>query len=131
MNTTIDTSLDTTMDITEKELKYLGLLSKQFPNSASAASEIMNLQAILNLPKGTEHFLADIHGEYEAFIHVLKNASGTIRTKVESLFSGQIREQELRQLCTLIYYPAWLRTGLPLQIGTRSPSISSSKSCSG
>lgn len=106
MNTTIYTSLDTTMDITEKELKYLGLLSKQFPNSASAASEIMNLQAILNLPKGTEHFLADIHGEYEAFIHVLKNASGTIRTKVESLFSGQIREQELRQLCTLIYYPA-------------------------
>ena len=91
------------MDITERELKYLGLLSKQFPNAASAASEIMNLQAILNLPKGTEHFLADIHGEYEAFIHVLKNASGTIRTKVESLFAGQIREQELRQLCTLIY----------------------------
>ena len=83
------------MDITERELKYLGLLSKQFPNAASAASEIMNLQAILNLPKGTEHFLADIHGEYEAFIHVLKNASGTIRTKVESLFAGQIREQEL------------------------------------
>ena len=64
MNTTIDTSLDTTMDITEKELKYLGLLSKQFPNSASAASEITNLQAILNLPTGTEHFLADIHAAY-------------------------------------------------------------------
>ena len=93
------------MDITERELKYLGLLSKQFPNAATAASEIINLQAILNLPKGTEHFLADIHGEYEAFIHVLKNASGTIRVKVETLFLGQIREQELRQLCTLIYYP--------------------------
>ena len=93
------------MDITERELKYLGLLSKQFPNAAAAASEVINLQAILNLPKGTEHFLADIHGEYEAFIHVLKNASGTIRTKVEALFLGQIREQELRRLCTLIYYP--------------------------
>ena len=93
------------MNITERELKYLGLLSKQYPTVASAASEIINLRAILNLPKGTEHFLADIHGEYEAFIHVLKNASGTIRVKVENLFLGQIREQELRQLCTLIYYP--------------------------
>lgn len=89
----------------EKDLKYLRLLSKQFPSAASAASEIMNLQAILNLPKGTEHFLADIHGEYEAFIHVLKNASGTIRRKVNELFGGQIREQERRALCTLIYYP--------------------------
>ena len=93
------------MNITERELKYLGLLSKQYPSAASAAAEIINLSAILNLPKGTEHFLADIHGEYEAFIHVLKNASGTIRIKVENLFLGQIREQELRQLCTLIYYP--------------------------
>ena len=82
------------MNITERELKYLGLLSKQYPTAASAASEIINLRAILNLPKGTEHFLADIHGEYEAFIHVLKNASGTIRVKVENLFLGQIREQE-------------------------------------
>lgn len=93
------------MEHIEKDLKYLRLLSKQFPSAASAASEIMNLQAILNLPKGTEHFLADIHGEYEAFIHVLKNASGTIRRKVNELFGGQIREQERRALCTLIYYP--------------------------
>ena len=91
--------------MTTTELKYLNLLGTQFPNRAAAASEIINLQAILNLPKGTEHFLADIHGEYEAFIHVLKNASGNIRLKVNSLFKGHIREQEIRELCTLIYYP--------------------------
>ncbi len=89
----------------EKDLKYLRQLAKQFPSSASVASEIMNLQAILNLPKGTEHFLADVHGEYEAFAHVLKNASGTIRTKVYDLFGGQVRDSELKELCTLIYYP--------------------------
>lgn len=93
------------MDTNAQELKYLSLLSKQFPSSATAASEIINLQAILSLPKGTEHFLADVHGEYEAFIHVLKNASGNIRIKVNELFSGRIREQEIRELCTLIYYP--------------------------
>lgn len=90
---------------TEQELKYLDLLSNSFPSVAGVASEIINLQAILNLPKGTEHFLADIHGESEAFIHVLKNASGTIRTKVHDLFGGQIRDQERKELCTLIYYP--------------------------
>lgn len=89
----------------EQDLRYLRLLSKQFPTMAAAASEIMNLQAIMNLPKGTEHFLADVHGEYEAFIHVLKNASGTIKRKVNELFGGHIREQELKELCTLIYYP--------------------------
>ncbi len=91
--------------MTTTELKYLNLLGSQFPNRAAVASEIINLEAILNLPKGTEHFLADIHGEYEAFIHVLKNASGNIRIKVNSLFKGHIREQEIRELCTLIYYP--------------------------
>ncbi len=93
------------MELNAKDLKYLNLLAGQFPNSAVAASEVMNLQAILNLPKGTEHFLADIHGEYEAFIHVLKNASGTIRVKVNDLFGGRVREEEIRKLCTLIYYP--------------------------
>lgn len=93
------------MESNNRELRYLKLLAKQFPNSASAASEIINLQAILSLPKGTEHFLADVHGEYEAFIHVLKNASGNIRIKVNDLFGGRIREQEIRELCTLIYYP--------------------------
>lgn len=88
-----------------RDLKYLRLLAKQFPSSAAVATEIINLQAILSLPKGTEHFLADIHGEYEAFIHVLKNASGNIKIKVNELFSGRVREQEIRELCTLIYYP--------------------------
>ena len=63
--------------------KYLNLLSRSFPTVADAAREVINLEAILNLPKGTEHFLADLHGEHEAFIHVLKNASGNIKRKVE------------------------------------------------
>ena len=62
------------MNITERELKYLGLLSKQYPTAASAASEIINLRAILNLPKGKQHFLSDIHGDYDPYIHVIKNA---------------------------------------------------------
>lgn len=87
-------------------MKFLELLSRSFPTIAAASTEIINLQAILHLPKGTEHFLADIHGEYEAFHHVLKTASGNIRRKVEDLFGTTLREAEKRQLCTLIYYPA-------------------------
>lgn len=90
----------------EKDMRYLQLLSQSFPTVAEASTEIINLQAILNLPKGTEHFLADIHGEYEAFIHVLKNASGNIKRKVNELFGNTLRESEKRELCTLIYYPA-------------------------
>ena len=86
-------------------MRYLQLLSQSFPTVAEASTEIINLQAILNLPKGTEHFLADIHGEYEAFQHVLKNASGNIKRKVNELFGTTLREQEKRELCTLIYYP--------------------------
>jgi fructose-1,6-bisphosphatase-3 len=86
-------------------MHYLQLLSNLFPNIASAATEIINLEAIMNLPKGTEHFLADLHGESAAFQHVLKNASGNIRRKVSELFKGDIREAERRELCTLIYYP--------------------------
>lgn len=85
--------------------RYLELLSHSFPTVAEASTEIINLQAILNLPKGTEHFLADIHGEYEAFQHVLKNASGNIKRKVNELFGNTLREAEKRELCTLIYYP--------------------------
>ena len=90
----------------EEDMRYLQLLSQSFPTVAEASTEIINLQAILNLPKGTEHFLADIHGEYEAFIHVLKNASGNIKRKVNELFGNTLRESEKRELCTLIYYPA-------------------------
>ena len=88
-----------------RDMHYLQLLSTSFPTIASAATEIINLEAILNLPKGTEHFLADLHGESQAFQHVLKNASGNIRRKVSELFKGDIREAERRELCTLIYYP--------------------------
>ena len=88
-----------------KELKYLKLLSKSFPSIASASTEIINLKAILHLPKGTEHFLADLHGEAEAFQHVLKNASGTIRTKVNEIFGQTLRDSQKKELCTLIYYP--------------------------
>lgn len=90
----------------EEDMRYLQLLSQSFPTVAEASTEIINLQAILNLPKGTEHFLADIHGEYEAFIHVLKNASGNIKRKVNEQFGNTLRESEKRELCTLIYYPA-------------------------
>ncbi|MDE6295239.1 MAG: fructose-1,6-bisphosphatase [Muribaculaceae bacterium] len=85
--------------------RILELLSRSFPNASAAATEIINLEAILNLPKGTEHFVADIHGEYEAFSHILKNASGNIRRKVSELFHTSMREEEMRQFCSLIYYP--------------------------
>lgn len=87
------------------DMKYLQLLSHSFPNISEASTEIINLQAILNLPKGTEHFLADLHGEHEAFLHVLKNASGNISRKVNELFGNTLRDADKRELCTLIYYP--------------------------
>ncbi len=87
------------------DLRYLHLLSNTYPTVADAAREIINLEAILNLPKGTEHFLADLHGEHQAFIHVLKNASGNIKRKVSEIFGNTIRESEKKELCTLIYYP--------------------------
>lgn len=86
-------------------MKYLQLLAQSFPNIPEASTEIINLQAILNLPKGTEHFVADIHGEYEAFLHILKNASGNIQRKVNELLGNLMRESDARELCTLIYYP--------------------------
>lgn len=89
----------------ERDLHYLELLAKSFPNVPAASTEIINLSAILNLPKGTEHFLADIHGEHEAFIHVLKNASGRIKLKVDEIFGEYMPAQSKKELCTLIYYP--------------------------
>ena len=88
------------------ELKrHLKILSKQYTNIEQVAEEIINLQAILNLPKGTELFLSDIHGEYGSFSHILNNGSGIIRNKIEDIFNNQITERERRQLATLIYYP--------------------------
>lgn len=89
----------------ESDRRILELLSQNFGNISAAATEIINLEAILNLPKGTEHFIADIHGEAEAFLHILKNASGNIKRKVNELFSTSMREEDIRQLCSLIYYP--------------------------
>ena len=86
-------------------MRYLQLLSRNFPTVASASTEIINLSAILNLPKSTEHFLADIHGQHEAFLHVLKNAAGNIKRKVNEIFGHTMREAEKKELCTLMYYP--------------------------
>lgn len=88
-----------------KEIKYLKLLSDTFPSIQAASTEIINLEAIMNLPKGTEHFLTDIHGEDETFSHVLANASGVVKRKVEDVFGKTLREREKKQLTTLIYYP--------------------------
>ena len=87
------------------DLRYLRLLARDFPTVSSVTTEIINLEAILHLPKPTEHFLADLHGENEAFQHVLRNASGNIKRKVNDLFGNTLREKEKKDLCTLIYYP--------------------------
>ncbi len=87
------------------DLRYLKLLARNFPTVSAVTTEIINLEAILHLPKPTEHFLADLHGEDEAFRHVLRNASGNIKRKVRELFGNTLREREIRDLCTLIYYP--------------------------
>ena len=89
----------------ESERRLLELLAQTYPDVSSASSEIMNLEAIMSLPKGTEHFVADLHGEYEAFQHILRNASGNIKRKVTEAFGTQLRDSEIRQLCSLIYYP--------------------------
>ena len=89
----------------EADRRILELLSQNFPNISAASTEIINLEAILNLPKGTEHFVADVHGEYEAFRHILKNASGNIKRKVTEIFGSTMRDSEIKELCSLIYYP--------------------------
>jgi len=93
------------MPIDDKDLSYLKLLARQYPTISAASTEIINLNAILNLPKATEHFIADVHGEYEAFLHVLKNGSGSIRRKIEETFADTMLKKEKRSLATLIYYP--------------------------
>lgn len=89
----------------DQSLKYLRLLSEHFPTQQSVFTEIINLQAILNLPKGTEHFMSDLHGEYEAFLHILNNCSGVVREHVDDIFGDGLSEEEKGDLCTLIYYP--------------------------
>ena len=97
--------MKTTSKDIENDIRFLRLLADSFPTIADASTEIINLQAILNLPKGTEHFLADLHGEYKSFQHVLRNASGNIKRKVNDIFGNELREAEKKELCTLIYYP--------------------------
>lgn len=92
-------------ELSPADRKYLELLSEKFPTAQSAYTEIINLEAILRLPKGTEHFVSDVHGEYEAFKHILSNCSGVIRERVESIFRFELARGEQADLCTLIYYP--------------------------
>ncbi len=87
------------------EGRYLQSMADLYPNIAKASTEIINLQSILNLPKGTEHFLTDIHGEYESFLHVLKNGSGSVRRKIDEEFGNSLSERDKKALATLIYYP--------------------------
>jgi len=93
------------MNITDDRIKFLRLLSEKYCSRQQVCTEIINLQAILNLPKGTEHFMSDLHGEYEAFSHILNNSAGVIREKVDMLFEETLTPRERSSLCTLIYYP--------------------------
>ena len=88
-----------------RDLDYLKLMAREYPTVKTAASEIINLTAICGLPKGTEYFFSDLHGEYEAFIHLLRSSSGIIRAKIEETFGHIIPEEEQEQLANLIYYP--------------------------
>ena len=89
----------------EMELKYLKSLAKLYPSVAAASTEIINLQSVLNLPKGTEHFMTDLHGEYEQFFHVLKNGSGSVKKKINEEFGNTLSKKDKSGLATLIYYP--------------------------
>ena len=90
---------------TQEDKKFLRLLSKQYPNIQAASSEIINLNAILNLPKGTEHYLSDLHGEHEAFEHIMRNASGVIKKKIDEQLGTSLTHAQRKSLATLIYYP--------------------------
>ena len=97
--------MDGKMIFSPGELRYLKLLAKQFPTVQDASNEVIRLEAILNLPKGTEHFMSDIHGEHEAFLHILESSSGEVKEKLNEYFGGQLSEEQRNELATLIYYP--------------------------
>ena len=107
------------MKSTTPDLRYLKMLSRQYPTVQAASSEIINLQTILNLPKGTEHFISDVHGEYEAFLHILNSASGVVREKVDALFATSVSKAERDQLATLIYYPEEKLSVIAAQTGSQ------------
>jgi len=98
--------MDAKQTFTPEQLHYLHLLSKQYPTVQAAGTEIIKLKSVLNLPKGTEHFLSDIHGEYEAFLHILNSCSGEVKDKLDELFGDTLSKEELDDLATLIYYPS-------------------------
>ena len=91
--------------MTDREKRYLAQLAREYPTIQAASAEIINLTAILNLPKGTEHFMSDIHGENEAFTHILNNGSGAVAEKVSQALSNTLTAAERKALCSLIYYP--------------------------
>ncbi len=90
---------------TQEQLRYLKLLSKQYPTVQAASTEIIRLQSILNLPKGTEHFMSDIHGEHDAFLHILNSCSGEVKEKLKEIFGNSLSQRDRNDLATLIYYP--------------------------
>ena len=92
-------------NFTDEQLRYLRMLSKQYPTVQAASKELVRLNAVLNLPKGTEHFMSDIHGEYDAFFHIFNSCSGEVKAKVEELFGNSLSRRERNELATLIYYP--------------------------
>lgn len=106
------------MGTENNDLRYLELLARQYPSIQAASTEIINLSAILHLPKGTEHFLSDIHGEHEPFLHVLRNGSGTVSRRIEEVFQSTLLERERRELATLIYYPEQMLTRKLAQLGS-------------
>ena len=97
--------MDNKRIFTDEELHYLRLLARQYPTVEAAGTEIIRLKAILNLPKPTEHFMSDIHGEHEAFLHILNSGSGEIKEKLEELFATSMTQRDMNDLATLIYYP--------------------------
>ena len=97
--------MNPTRTYTPEELRYLKMLSRQYPTVRAAGTEIINLQAIMNLPKGCEHFISDVHGEYEAFLHILNSCSGVVRERLDFLYQDSLPRAKLDQLATLIYYP--------------------------
>lgn len=93
-------------DTGKRDREYLRLIREKYPTVQAAATEMINIEAILRLPKGTEHFMSDLHGEYEAFCHIMNNCSGVIREKVERLYGKTMSKRERDEFATLIYYPA-------------------------
>ena len=87
---------------TEEELRYLKMLSRQYPNLRAAGTEIINLQAIMNLPKGCEHFISDVHGEYEAFLHLMNSCSGVVRERIDLLFSNSLSREDFTALLSYL-----------------------------